>query len=120
MIGFGNEKAWGQAYEVMFCFFLVVLAFLFRDNTGLVYPQILYLLVLLLTLNLAAGVSLRIWPKKNWVPCLIIIANCATITAVLHYSGEQESNLWVLFLLPIYTVCLLLTRNEVIWVTMGV
>ncbi len=107
-------------YEVVFCIFLVVLAFLVRDNNALIYPQILYLFVLLLGLNLAAGYTLRHWPSRRVMATAIILANCATITWILRYSGEQDSNLWVLYLLPLYTVSMLLGRAEVIWVTTGV
>jgi signal transduction histidine kinase len=51
---------------------------------------------------------------------LITLANCAVITATLRYSGGAESNLWVLFLLPIYTACMLLNGFEVALITLGV
>lgn len=109
-----------QKYEAMFCIFLVMLAFLYRDNEHLVYPQILYLFVALLSINLAANYALRKWGGQAWLSALFILANCATITAILNYSGKEESNLWVLFLLPIYTVCMLLSGKEVLWITFGV
>lgn len=109
-----------QKYESVFCIFLVMLAFLYRDNEHLVYPNILYLFIALLTLNLAANFALRHWNDRSWVSALFILANCAVITAILHYSGKEESNLWVLFLLPIYTVCMLLNGKEVLWITLGV
>lgn len=115
--GAGSEVA--QKYETGFCVFLVILAFLCRENTHLVYPQILYLFVLLLALNLAAGVALRLRHFGEWLSALLVLANCGTITAILSYSGEHESNLWVLYLLPIYTACILLGRREVVWITTG-
>jgi len=107
-------------YESVFCIFLVILAFLWRDNPNLVYPQILWLFTLLLALNLLAGVSLRFWPSIERFSTLIILANCATITTILSYSGGHDSNLWVLYLLPIYTTCMLLGTREVVLITTGV
>lgn len=114
-----NEKV-AYRYESVFCIFLVLLAYLWGNNANFVYPQILYLLVLLLTTNLAAGLSLRLFPSREGLATLIILFNCATITAILYYSGGPNSNLWVLYLLPIYTVCMLMGRNEVALVTFGV
>ena len=106
-------------YESVFCIFLVALAFLFRDNPYLVYPTILYLLLLLMALNLAASKALEVGRFGKELSALVILANCGTIAAILSYSGEQASNLWVLFLLPIYTACMLLDGREVAWVTSG-
>ncbi|MFH2202852.1 MAG: HAMP domain-containing sensor histidine kinase [Elusimicrobiota bacterium] len=106
-------------YEAVFCVVLVAGAFLWRDNPYMVYPDILYLLVLLLGLNLAAGLSLRLWPAQQWASALIILANCAVITGMLSHSGGAESKLWVLYLLPIYTACMLLDGGCVIWITGG-
>src|SRR5208282_4335346 len=108
-----------RRYESIFCIFLVMLAFLFRDNPYLIYPQILYLLLLLLALNLIAGKALAISRYGKQLSAGVILANCGTIAAILSYSGEQASNLWVLFLLPIYTACMLLDGREVAWVTVG-
>lgn len=109
----------GQRYEAVFCVFLVVLAFLWRDNPHLVYPEILYLFVLLLGLNLAAGISFRLWPTRSWISASFVLLNCAAIAAILSHSGGADSNLWVLFLLPIYTACMLLGGREVVWITLG-
>ncbi len=109
-----------QKYELVFCIFLVMLAFLYRDNAHLVYPHILYLFIALLSINLAANFALKKWGGAPWLSALFILANCATISAILNFSGKEESNLWVLFLLPIYTVCMLLNGKEVLWITFGV
>jgi hypothetical protein len=114
-----ERGSWAQGYEGIFCIFLVALAFLFRDNPYLIYPQILYLLFLLLLLNLIAGKALDIGRFGKQLSAAVILANCGTIAAILSYSGEQASNLWVLFLLPIYTACILLDGREVAWVTIG-
>jgi signal transduction histidine kinase len=107
-------------YEILFSIFLVVLAFLYRDNTQVIYPDILVRLALFLALNLGISLFLRLWPSKEWVAAVIITANCGVITSVIAASGGPESNLWVLYLLPIFTVCMLLKGREVAWITLGV
>lgn len=115
----GSDRALAHKYEAVFCIFLVIMAYLGRDNANLVYPTILYLFLLLLSLNFAAILSLRLWPEKKGLAALIILANCGVITGILSYSGGAESNLWVLYLLPIYTVSLLLDGREVAWISAG-
>lgn len=114
-----GHGAAAQRYETALCVALASLAYLFRDNPFLVYPEILYLLLLILGLNLAAGLSLRRWPFLPSLSALFILGNCAAVAAIVSHSGEALSNLWVLYLLPIYSVCLLLDRREVIWITLG-
>jgi hypothetical protein len=82
----GHENT-SQKYETIFCIFLVAAAFLYRDNPHLVYPQILYLLLALLSLNLCAGLILRFWPSHTWIAAGLTMANCAVITAIQAYSG---------------------------------
>jgi PAS domain-containing protein len=122
-LSFPQEPEWdesvGHRYESVFVVCLILLAFLFRDNPYLVFPQIYYLLVLLLGLNLAAGAALRSKRFGKNLSAAAIMANCGTIAAILSNSGEQASNLWVLFLLPIYTACILLDGREVVWITVG-
>ncbi len=99
---------------------MAVLAYLGRDNPSLIYPQVLYLFVLFMALNLLAGVSLRRRPDSPLISTAFILANCGTITAILAYSGGAASNLWILFLMPIFTVCLLLDVRETALVAGGV
>lgn len=114
-----GHGAAAQRYETALCVALASLAYLFRDNHFLVYPEILYMLLAVLGFNLAAGFSLRRWPAVPSLSALFILGNCAAVAAIVAHSGEAQSNLWVLYLLPIYTVCLLLGRREVIWITLG-
>ncbi|MCM2304194.1 MAG: HAMP domain-containing histidine kinase [Elusimicrobia bacterium] len=107
-------------YEAGFCVFMAALAFLGRDNPSLEYPVILYLFGLLMILNLSAGIALRRLPDAPIVATGFILANCGAITAILDYSGGAASNLWVLYLLPIFTVCMLLGPRETVGVTLGV
>lgn len=107
-------------YEAGFFIFMAALAFLGRSNPNLRYPQVLYLFALLMTLNLAATTALRLRPAVPSLSAGIILANCGVITAILSQSGGASSNLWVLYFLPIFTVCLLLGARETVWITAGV
>jgi len=98
----------GHKYETIFCIFLVVLAFLFRENTHLAYPQVLYLFLILLILNLSIGMLFQRWAYRTWMGWGIVLGNGAIITLILNFSGGADSNLWVLYLLPIYTSCIFL------------
>lgn len=107
-------------YQAGFCIFMAALAFLGRDNPDLDYPQVLYLFILLMILNLAAGVAIRRKPDTPSLSTGFILANCGTITAILAYSGGAASNLWVLYLLPVFTVSLLLGPGETTGITAGI
>ena len=109
-----------SSYEAGFCVFMAALAFLGKDNPSLEYPAILHLFGLLMVLNLLAGIALRRRPDAPLISTGFILANCGTITAILAHSGGASSNLWVLSLLPIFTVCLLLGSREAAAVTLGV
>lgn len=115
-----SENTSSQKYGVIFCIFLVALSILYRDNATLVYPQIIYLLASLLIFNVGASVVLRMKSVGTWIATAIVLLNCAIITAILNFSGGCDSNLWVLYLLPIYTACLLLNGSELGLVLLGV
>lgn len=63
-----NSDALANRCETGFCIFMAALAFLGRDNPNLDYPQVLYLFILLMSLNLAAGVALRLKPTTPAYP----------------------------------------------------
>ena len=107
-------------YEAAFCVFMAALAFLGRDNPGLEYPTILYLFGLLMILNLSAGIALRRVPDAPMIAAGFILSNCGVISAIQSFSGGGSSNLWVLYLLPIFTVCILLGPRETAGITLGV
>ena len=109
-----------QQYQSVFCIFMVVLSFLYRDNTQLVYPNVFYLFIALLASNLFGGIALKKRPDSAVLATLTVLVNCAVITAILGYSGGDESNLWVLYLLPIYTSCLLLNGHAVFLILAGI
>ncbi|MFA6316304.1 MAG: ATP-binding protein [Elusimicrobiota bacterium] len=106
-------------YEVVFCIFMAASIVLCRENPDIVYPDILYLFLLLLALNWAAVAALRRLKSLDWASAVVVAGNLAVITAILEYSGGAESNLWVLFLLPVYTACMILGGREVFLVTTG-
>ena len=107
-------------YETIFCVFLLAVVFLYRDNGHLVYPNILYLFGGLLSFNLFAGWVLRHCPTRADIAAGIVLGNCALITGILSQSGGADSNLWVLYLLPIYTVCLLLDGFQLVLIVLGI
>jgi len=112
-----SDRLLANKYEVVFCVFMAALAFLWKDNPDLVYPHIQYLFLLLMALNLAAAKTLRLWPTRQGLSAGLILGNCGVITGILSYSGGAQSNLWVLYLMPIYTACLLLGAGEVLLIT---
>lgn len=114
-----QEGSLAYAYEAVFCIFLTAIAFLGREEASWAYPQVLYLLVLLLALNLAAGFALRRWPGRRSLSAGVILANCGVITAILHFSGGRQSLLWVLYLLPVFTASMFLTGKEAVWIAVG-
>ncbi|MFA6317742.1 MAG: HAMP domain-containing sensor histidine kinase [Elusimicrobiota bacterium] len=111
--------SWTPRYDAVFSIFLVVSAFLWRDNPHMVYPHALILLLAMMGLNLAAGICLRRLPDRPLLSAAVILANAAAVTAVVAYSGGAESNLWTLYLLPITTACMLLERRPALWVAAG-
>jgi signal transduction histidine kinase len=94
-------------------------AFLCRENAEVVYPQILYLFLSLMALNLAASLTLKYFPQRTGLSAVFILSNCAAITGILNCSGGAQSNLWVLYLLPIYTACLLINGRDAALITTG-
>lgn len=115
-----SDSLGGQRYQSMFCIFLLALVFLYRENSQIIYPQIMFLLALLLAFNLGAGWVLGRWGHRQIAAVNVVIGNCAIITAILAHSGGSESVFWVLYLLPIYTVCLLLNGMHLILIVAGI
>ncbi len=109
-----------QRYETIFSVFMLMVVFLYRHNEHLVFPQIFYLFAAMLMVNLIAGWVLRKWPSSMLGAVAIVLANCGVITAILAQSGGPLSNLWVLYLLPIYTVCLLLNGLQLALIVSGI
>lgn len=99
-------------HELAFGVIVVVLAFLGKGNPGLFHPRALVTILLLMAVNLAAGGFLRRSPVSPGLSAGLVTANLALITALVAFTGGSGSSLWVLFLLPIFTACLLLAPPE--------
>lgn len=118
-----NEQDRGDAwithnYETALCLALTAAAFLWRDNAELAYPGAHLLLVLLLCVSGATGALLRRGLTQA-LGAAAVLLQCAVVTGLLEYSGGERSNLWVLYLLPVFTASLLLRAREAAWVTAG-
>lgn len=94
-------------YEVVFSVFMVILAYFYRGSPLLVYPGVLYLFMSLLAANFAFNRILAERRKASlWLVDGMLLANVLIITAILAFSGGNQSYFWVLFLLPIFTAAL--------------
>jgi PAS domain S-box-containing protein len=110
---------WTIRYDAVFCIFAAATAYLWGDNGDIVLPQALYLIAVFLVLNLSASLALKRWPTVEWLAALIISANCGVVTALLAYSGGIDSNLWVLYILPVTAACIMLGGRAAALVTLG-
>ncbi len=94
-------------YEVLFSVFMVALAYLYRRNPLIAYPDILYLFMSLLAANFVFN---RIFSERSrvsiWLVDAMLASNLFIITAILSRSGGHLSYFWVLYLLPIFTAAL--------------
>ena len=96
-----------------------VLAFLAKDNPDLVFPQALYLFLALLASSLATSLSIRLAPQRLWLHGLCVVAGFASIAGLQEWSGGANSNLWTLYLLPVFTAAILLEGRELAWTAAG-
>lgn len=94
-------------YEVLFSVFMVALAFFYRRNPLISYPDVLFLFMSLLAANFVFNrvVSERI-AVSLWLVDIMLISNISIITIILSRSGGALSYFWVLYLLPIFTAAL--------------
>ncbi|MEK7383096.1 MAG: HAMP domain-containing sensor histidine kinase [Elusimicrobiota bacterium] len=106
-------------YETALWSVLGALAYLARENTHLVYPDILWLFALLLSVSLLAAWAVHLWPRKDWPHAACTVASFAVIAGIQSRSGGPESNLWVLYFLPLFSCALLLRGRELAWVAIG-
>jgi len=95
------------------------LAFLAKGDPRLVYPQVLYLFVSMLLANLCTSLSIRMAPGKPWLHAACLLLGFASIAGVQEWSGGHESNLWVLYLLPLFTAAILLDGRALAWTALG-
>ncbi|MFI5345238.1 MAG: sensor histidine kinase [Elusimicrobiota bacterium] len=96
-----------------------ILAFLAKDNPDLVFPQTLYLFLALLGSSLATSLSIRMAPRLGWLHGLCVVAGFASIAGLQEWSGGADSNLWTLYLLPVFSAAILLEGRELAWTATG-
>lgn len=106
-------------YETALWSVLGALAYLARANTRLVYPDVLWLFLLLLAVSLCAAWAVRRRSQEDWPHAVCTTATFMVIAAIQSRSGGHESNLWVLYLLPIFSSALLMRGRELAWVALG-
>jgi signal transduction histidine kinase len=105
-------------YETVFSIFLLVLAFLSRRDASIVYPDILYVFIVFLTFNFLYNRFIKQRDKASPLVFLPVFANGLLITCALRFSGGPSSYLWVMYLLPIFTACLIYELRGVILSTL--
>ena len=106
----GTDRSLVARYEAVFCLSMAALAYLWRDNPAMVYPELLYRFLALMILNLAAGVCLRL-SRGGFGAAAFILGNGGGDLPPQIFGGP-ESNLWVLYLLPVFTSGLLLEERK--------
>jgi len=106
-------------FEAALWIVMSILAFLAKGNPALVYPQALYLFLLLLASSLGTGLAIRLAPEKPWLHVITLLAGFAAIAGIQEWSGGTESSLWVLYLLPLFTAAILLDGRELAWTALG-
>lgn len=98
---------------------LLSLAFLSKDNPHLVLPDCLWLFLLLLGSSLAASLAVRLRPGRSMPAALALTVSFAVVAGIQARSGGSESDLWVLYLLPIFSAAILLGGRETAWIAAG-
>ncbi|MBI2385341.1 MAG: HAMP domain-containing histidine kinase [Elusimicrobia bacterium] len=106
-------------YEAALGVALAALAFLSKDNPRLVLPDCLWLFLLLLGASLAASLAVRLRPGRVMPAALALVASFVVVAAIQGRSGGSESDLWVLYLLPIFSAAILLGGRETGWIAAG-
>lgn len=102
-------------YELMFLVFMLGIAFLMRGNPDIVYPDILYLFLLLMGGNLLFNfLAPRLHGAEAWVVELVLLTNMLLATEIVRVSGGGDSYFWVLYLLPIFTAALAVKLFDVV------
>jgi len=100
--------------EIAFSICMGAVAVLGRDNPHFSPPSILWAFAGLLAFNLAYQLALRRRGEVWFVPMISMAVNTVLVTAVLAYSGGEDSGFWPMYLLPIFTACLYLQARHVV------
>jgi signal transduction histidine kinase len=102
-------------YELLFLTFMLGIAFLMRGNPLIVYPDILYLFLLLAGANLLFNLlAPRLRGREAWVVELALLINMLLATDIIRASGGGASYFWVLYLLPVFTAALAVKLFDVV------
>jgi signal transduction histidine kinase len=106
-------------YEAALGVALSALAFLSKDNPQLILPDCLWLFLLLLCTSLAACLAVRLRPGRALPAASALTASFVVVAAIQARSGGADSDLWVLYLLPIFSAAILLGGRETAWIAGG-
>ncbi len=98
---------------------LASLAFLSKNNPQLILPECLWLFLLLLVTSLAASLAVRLRPASPVPAAAALVGSFVVVAAIQSQSGGGESDLWVLYLLPIFSAAILLEGRETAWIAGG-
>ena len=98
--------------EILFSIVMSVVAVIGRENPLVSSPEILWAFAGMLLFNLSYHRLLRA-SGGAIVPLVSMSVNVALISAVLAFSGGEQSSFWPLYLLPVFTACLHLERRHV-------
>jgi signal transduction histidine kinase len=115
---FGGGRESGR-FEAALGVALASLSFLSKDNPHLILPDCLWLFLLLLATSLAASLSVRLRPDRALPAALALVASFVVVSAIQSRSGGSDSDLWVLYLLPIFSAAILLGGRETAWIAAG-
>ncbi|MBI4249278.1 MAG: hypothetical protein HY611_07230 [Elusimicrobia bacterium] len=107
-------------HEMVFSVFLLFLSFVFRNDAVINYPELLYVFAALLIFNFIFNRFLRQAAVSPWLVAGSLFVNGMLITWAILYSGGPDSYLWVMYLLPIFTSCLLFEKPGIVLVTLYV
>lgn len=106
-----------RRFETAIGLALAALAFLSKDNPRLVLPDCLWLFLLLLAASLAASVAVRL--RRPLAAAAALVASFVIVSGIQAKSGGPESDLWVLYLLPIFSAAILLGGREILLIAAG-
>lgn len=115
---FASTRTAGR-YEAALGLALASLAFLSKDNPRLILPQCLWLFLLLLGTSLAASLAVRLRPGRTMPAALALVSSFIVVAGIQSQSGGADSDLWVLYLLPIFSAAILLGGRETAWIAAG-
>lgn len=101
------SREFRMKHENIFIIFLLVLVFLFRNNPSFVYPHLLIVFAIFLVFNFIYNRYLKQKTVNSALSYSPVFINGILITVAIDYSGGVSSYLWVMYLLPVFTACLL-------------